>query len=134
MGKLDGPSTAAGGVLKADLGTTVTTADFALGAGWGGTATKAVLTGSNVQCGTITVTASATTPAQATATIVFTFPTADGARTVAPHFLVTVTSSSAIDEGHVVVVDTTTTSTWTFSVLPVAGAIYIFRWISVSRG
>ncbi len=134
MGKLDGASTAAGGVLKADLGTAVVAGDFAIGVGWGGTATKAVLTGANVQGGTLTITASATTPAQATATVVFTFPAADGARTVAPHFLVTVTTDQALDEGHVVVVDTTTTSTWTYSVLPVAAKIYIFRWISISRG
>lgn len=130
MGKLEGPSTTAGGVIRGDIGTAAVAGDFVLGAGWGGTATRAVATGSNAQRGTLTVTASATTPAQATATVVFTFP--DGGYASAPFGLVNVTSDSAIDEGHVVVVNTATTSTWTFSVLPVATKIYIFRYLFVA--
>ena len=76
--------------------------------------------------GTLTVTASATTPAQATATVVHTFK--DGAYENAPFPMVTVTSTSDIDEGHVVVTTTTTAATWTFSVLPVAAKVYTFHY------
>lgn len=101
-----------------------------LGAGWGGTATRALTAGSTDQRGILTITASATTPAQATATVVHTF--ADGAWVAAPFGGIWVTSDSAIDEGHVVLTTTTTTATWTFSVLPVATKIYIFRYLYIA--
>jgi hypothetical protein len=126
--KFDGPSTTAGGVLNGKIGTAVATGDFALGVGWGSTASAAVRSGSTQQRGVLTITSGGTGQAQATATVVFTFP--DGACTSAPFFYVQVTSTSAIDEGHVVVVDTTTTSTWTFSVLPVTAKVYTLRYWS----
>lgn len=66
---------AVGSVLDAGgAGRDLVAADVAIGAGWGGTATKAVVAGSNRSRGRINVTASATTPAQATATVTITFP------------------------------------------------------------
>jgi len=50
--------------------------DVALGVGWGSAAVLAITAGSNSQRGAISVTASASTPAQATATIAITFPKA----------------------------------------------------------
>lgn len=127
MAQQQGNSSASGGRLDGSLQkTAAAVGDFALGAGWGGTATAALTAGSTDQRGTLTITASATTPAQATATVVHTF--ADGAYASAPFPQVIVTSNSAIDEGHVVVTTTTTAATWTFSVLPVATKIYIFHY------
>lgn len=113
--------------LNGSQGTAAVAGDFALGAGWGSTGSATVLTGSNAQRGVLTLTASGSSYAQATATVVFTFP--DGAWSAAPFGLVNVTSNSAIDEGHVVVTTTTTAATLTFSVLPVSTKIYIFRYM-----
>ncbi len=113
--------------LNGSQGTASVAGSYVLGAGWGSTGSAVVTSGSNAQRGTLTLTASGSSYAQATATVVFTFP--DGAWSSAPFGLVQVTSDSAIDEGHVVVVNTTTTSTWTFSVLPVSTHIYIFRYM-----
>lgn len=64
-----------GAVLDATgAGRDLVAGDVVIGVGWGGTATKAIRAGSNRSRGAISVTASATTPAQATATIVITFP------------------------------------------------------------
>ena len=131
MGQIQGSSTAAGGRLDGSLqGTAAAATDFALGAGWGGTATAALTAGSTDQRGTLTITASASTPAQATATVTHTF--ADGAFASAPFPMVLVTSTSAIDEGHVVSTATTTVGTWTFSVLPVATKIYTFTYCYIA--
>jgi shikimate 5-dehydrogenase len=131
MAQLEGNSSSSGGRLNASLQkTTAVVGDFVLGAGWGGTATAVLLAGSTDQAGTLTITASATTPAQATATVVHTFK--DGAYKNAPHSMVIVTSNSAIDEGHVVSTTTTTAGTWTFSVLPVATKIYVFKYLYVA--
>jgi hypothetical protein len=103
--------------------------DFTLGAGWGSTRSATLLAGSSDRAGVLTITASGSSYAQATATVVFTF--ADGAYPVAPVSFVQVTDDSSIDEGHVVQTNTTTASTWTFSVLPVSTKIYIFRYFFV---
>lgn len=106
-------------------------ADFVIGAGWGGTATLALATGSTDQCGRFTITASATTPAQATATIVHTF--AGGAFDFAPIALVTTTNTNSIDTGHVTCTTTTTAATYTFAVTPVAAAVYTFNYLYVEK-
>lgn len=127
MGQLQGSATTAGGRLDGSVqGTAAAASDFVLGVGWGGTATAVLTAGSTDQRGTLTITASASTPAQATATVTHTF--ADGAFDSAPFPMITVTSDSSIDEGHVVVTTTTTAGTWTYSVLPVATKIYIFHY------
>jgi len=113
--------------LNGSQGTAAVAADFALGVGWGGVTTATVASGSNAQRGSFTITAQNTSPAQATATVVFTFP--DGAWSSAPFGLVNVTSTSAIDEGHVVLTTTTTAATMTFSVLPVNTKVYTFRYV-----
>lgn len=103
---------------------------YALGAGWGAS-TIALTTGANDVAGKFTITAATGGGlAQATATITITFATP---YTTAPRaVLVTVTSDSAIDEGHVVTTWTTTTLTMTYSVLPVNTKIYIFNYLVVA--
>lgn len=128
MAQPQGKSSTDGGRIDGTLGTAAVAGDFVLGAGWGSTRSATVTAGSNAQRGKLTLTASGSSYAQATATVVFTFP--DGAYNVAPPCgIVTVTSDSSIDEGHVTVVNTTTTSTWTFSVLPVSTKIYVFHYL-----
>lgn len=131
MAQQEGISSTAGGRLNGSIQKTATAAsNFALGAGWGSTASATLLTGSTDQRGVLTLTASGSSYSQTTATVVFTY--ADGAYASAPFPIVTVTSDSAIDEGHVVVTSTTTATTWTFSVLPVSTKIYIFRYLIVA--
>jgi hypothetical protein len=57
---------------------------------------------------------------------------ADGAYASAPFPMVLVTSTSAIDEGHVVATATTTAGSWTFSVLPVDTKIYTFHYCYIA--
>ena len=128
MAKLDGASTTAGGVLNGDIGTALAAGDVAIGAGWGTVATKAILTGSNAQRGRVAVTASTTGLSQATATVVITFPEPYSS---APFCIPSVTSTSAIDEGHILWTSTTTALTLTFSVLPVDTKVYTISWICV---
>lgn len=130
MPQLQGRKTADGGRLDGSIQkTTLTSSAFTLGAGWGTAPTFALTTGSTDQRGTFSITAKAT-PAQATATVVITF--ADGAFSAAPFPMVSVTSTSSIDEGHVVVTTTTTAATLTFSVLPVADKVYTFHYQMVA--
>ena len=101
--------------------------DVAIGAGWGGTATKAVTAGSNDQRGEVVITASATTPAQATATVTITFAQAYGQTPFA------VVVQSANDEAATVqaprdIVVTKTTLSFTASVIPVATKIYKYAY------
>ena len=124
MAQKQGKSSTAGGRLDGSLADTAVAANFVLGAGWGGAATIAVTTGSTDQRGQITITASTTTPAQATATVVHTF--AGGAWAAIPWPQMSVTTDQAIDEGRIKVTSrTTTAATWTYSVLPVDTKIYI---------
>lgn len=74
MGKFEGASTTAGGVLNGDIGDEVAATHVALGAGWGNTATVAVTAGSNAQRGRLTITSGGTGQSQATATVTLTFP------------------------------------------------------------
>ena len=129
MGKLDGASTTAGGVLNGDIGTALVVATHCtLGAGWGTVATAALLSGSNQQRGRIAITASTTGLSQATATLVITFPEPYSS---APFCMPSVTSTSAIDEGHILWTSTTTALTLTFSVLPVDTKVYTISWLLV---
>lgn len=130
MAQKQGSSSTAGGRLDGSIGTLLVAGDVAIGAGWGTTATKAILATSNDQRGRITVTASGASFAQATATVVVTF--ADGAYTAAPIPICTVTSNSAIDEGHIVATCTTTALTMTFSVLPVDTKIYVIHYALIA--
>jgi hypothetical protein len=131
MAQQEGISSTAGGRLNGSIQKTATAAsNFALGAGWGTTASATLLTGSTDQRGVLTITSGGTGQSQATATVVFTY--ADGAYASAPFPIVTVTSNSSIDEGHVVVTSTTTATTITFSVLPVDTKIYILRYLIVA--
>ena len=93
MAQIQGNQIADGGRLDASVGTALATGSVAIGAGWGGTATKSIRSGSNDQAGVITITASATTPAQATATVAITFT--DGAYASTPRsYNITLLSSS----------------------------------------
>lgn len=130
MPQKQGSSSADAGRLDGSLGTAAVAGDFALGVGWGDAATKAVLAGSTDQRGKLTVTSGGTGQAQATATVAHTF--ADGAYAAAPFAILTVTSTSAIDEGHVTWSSTTTVCTWTFSVLPVDTKVYTFTYAYIA--
>jgi hypothetical protein len=123
MGKLDGPSTTAGGVLNGNIGTALVAGDVVLGAGWGSAATKTITAGSNGQRGQIVVTASTTTPAQATATIVITFP---HPYTSAPFCInkSTTNTNSLTAAFEFTCVTTTTTATFLATVLPVDTKLY----------
>lgn len=119
------------GRLDGSSGTALASGDVAIGAGWGNTATKAVTSGSNDQCGQIVVTSGGTGQAQATATVVITF--ADGAYASTPRcVLVTTTNDNSIDTGHATYAVTTTTLTMTFSLLPVDTKIYKFNYAVIA--
>lgn len=110
-----------------EAGEEIAATDVAIGAGWGGTASVAVTDGSNDIRGEIVVTASATTPAQATATVTLTFKRPFGAAGFA------IVVQSANDEAAVVqpardVVVTTTTLVFKSSVVPVAAKIYKYAY------
>jgi hypothetical protein len=133
MAQKQGSSSANGGRLDGALGTAVVAGDIAIGAGWGSAATKSVRSGSTDQRGSVTITASTTTPAQATATVALTF--ADGAfAAVPPFYSVTcaASSQSITDPQPTAVACTTTALTWTSAVLPVDTKTYQFNWLVVS--
>ncbi len=132
MAQIQGGSSSTGGRLDGSLQKTAPTiaANFALGAGWGTTGSAVMTAGSTDQRGQIVITASGASFAQATATVVFTF--ADGAWASAPFCIPHVTSTSAIDEGHVKWTSTTTTLTLTFSVLPVDTKIYTITYVCIA--
>ena len=133
MPQKQGSSSTDGGRLDGSVGTAVTSAAFALGAGWGGTASLAVRAGSTDQRGSVTITASATTPAQATATVAFTF--VDGAYAATPSYFDVrlVANSNAITEAQPMSQTCTTTALgWTHSVLPVAAATYTFNYCIIA--
>lgn len=104
--------------------------DVALGAGWGGTATVAVTTGSTDQRGQLVVTASATTPAQATSTVTLTFAQAWEA---APFAFVVEAANTQVATGENVIdiVTTTTTLVFKHGVLPVAAKVYTFNYLCI---
>ena len=132
MAQLQGNLSSDGGRLDGSLQKTAVSATthIAIGAGWGTTATKALVTPSSDQRGGITITSAGTGQSQATATVVLTF--ADTAWASAPYCMATVTSTSAIDEGHVVCTATTTALTMTFSVLPVDTKVYTIKWLCIA--
>jgi F420-0:gamma-glutamyl ligase len=102
--------------------------DVAIGVGWGGTATFTVTAGSTDQRGQIVITASATTPSQATATVVLTFAQAWEA---APFAIVKEASNDAVVtvEEPTEIAVTKTALSWIASVVPVATKIYKYNWI-----
>lgn len=134
MAQKQGNQSSEGGRLDGSLGTAVVAADFAIGAGWGGTATKSVRSGSTDQRGIITITASATTPAQATATIALTF--ADGAYASTPAFfqwtLLSCDNAVAEPNSFSAQACTTTALTCTFGTLPVATKVYVFSYLVIA--
>lgn len=131
MPQQQGHSSSNGGRLDGRLQkTTVVTGDFALGAGWGTTASLAFVgTAPTDQRGKFTVTSTGTGQSQATATVVFTFK--DGAWESAPTCIVTTTNDNSIDTGHVTWTSTTTALTLTFSLLPVDTKVYTFTYVCV---
>jgi hypothetical protein len=132
MPQKQGPKTSSGGRLDGSNGSAVAAANFAIGAGWGGTASFTVTAGSTDVRGQIVITASATTPAQATATVLMTF--ADGAYASAPFPVVSLASStSAVSDAQATaVVATTTTLAWTSGVLPVATKVYTYNYALIA--
>ncbi len=135
MSQKQGSRTSEGGRLDGSNGTEVTAANFAIGVGWGGTATFAITDDSTDQVGQIVITASATTPAQATATVTFTF--ADGAYyATAPIPIVQLANSTSAvtDAQPTSVVATTTALSWTMAVIPVAAKVYTFNYACIAKG
>lgn len=133
MPQLQGSKSSSGGRLDGSNATNVAAANFAIGAGWGGTATFTVRADSTDQRGSITITASATTPAQATATVALTF--IDGAYTATPpSFNVSlVANTQAVTEtGATAMTCTTTALSWVHSALPVATKTYTYNWIVIA--
>jgi hypothetical protein len=133
MAQPQGNSSTNGGRIDGSIGTAAVAAThFAIGVGWGGAATISVAAGSNAQRGSCTITASVTTPAQATATVVYTFP--DGAFAATPVAMVQLTANTnAITEAQPMSQACTTTAlSWTHSVLPVATKTYTFTWYVIA--
>jgi hypothetical protein len=134
MAQKQGNQTSEGGRLDGSLGTAIAAGNVAIGAGWGGTATAAIRSGSTDQRGIITITASASTPAQATATIALTF--ADGAYASTPAYFSwqLLSSSNAVAEPNSFSAQacTTTALTCTYGTLPVAAATYTFAYLVIA--
>lgn len=120
------------GRLEAMAGTAITSANIALGVGWGdGSTAVAVRSGSNDQAGQISVTSAGANQAQATATVTLTFT--DGAYSTAPRtVLITTTNNNSIDTGHVTYTCSTTALVMTFSLLPVDTKVYVFNYAVIS--
>jgi hypothetical protein len=107
--------------------------DFVLGAGWGTVATVTVLAGSTAVRGQITITASTTGVAQATATVVHTF--GGGAWAAAPRgpfFQHTNDASLTAAAFWKAATPSTTACTWTYSILPVDTKIYIVDYLYIA--
>lgn len=127
-----GTSTTMEGRLGGEIGTATVAADYALGAGWGTTASvSSVVSGSNDQRGRVQVTSAGASQAQATATVTLTFH--DGAWAAKPWCLVKLVqdSNGAAEAPPTAQTETTTTFQWTHAVLPVAAATYTFEYICV---
>lgn len=132
MPQLQGSKSSSGGRLDGSNASAVAAANFAIGAGWGGTATFTVTAGSTDVRGQIVITASATTPAQATATVALTF--VDGAYASTPFpFVVLALSDNAVNDPQPTAVAATTTGiSWKSGVLPVATKIYTFNYALIA--
>jgi len=133
MPQLQGSRVSDGGRLDGSNASAVVAANFAIGAGWGGTATFTVTAGSTDQVGQIVITASASTPAQATATVTLTF--ADGAYAAAPFPIVALSAPPAdalTFGGPINQVATTTALSWVSSVIPVATKIYTYNYCVIA--
>jgi len=133
MPQIQGSSSSTTGRIGAELGTAVASSNFALGAGWGTTASVAVTAGSNDQAGIITVTSAGTGQAQATANVTLTF--VDGAYASIPRsaIITLMSSSNAVTESQPTQgAVTATTLSWRHSVLPVAAATYKFSYVVIA--
>jgi hypothetical protein len=128
----------ASGVVQAPryrtLGTAVSTSDFAIGTGWGATATKFVSTGSRDTAGVMSVTAGGAGIA-ANPRIIFTFK--DGTfPTNGSAILVQHTDNDESANGgplyQVVVKNSLTAPQWFMVGTPVAGKTYTFTWHVIS--
>jgi hypothetical protein len=132
MPQIQGSKSSDGGRLDGSNASAVAAANFAIGAGWGGTATFTVTAGSTDVRGQIVITASATTPAQATATVVLTF--VDGAYASAPFPIVSLANSTSApgDAQPSSVAATTTALSWVAGVIPVATKVYTFNYALIA--
>jgi len=132
MPQKQGSKISDGGRLDGTNGTAVAAANFAIGVGWGGTATFTVTAGSTDQRGQIVITASATTPAQATATVTLTF--VDGAYAAAPFAIVQLATNTDVVTfgGPTAVAATTTALSWVSSIIPVAAKVYTYNYVVIA--
>ena len=111
----------------------LTSANFALGVGWGdGAVVITVAEGSTDQRGSVSIKSVGSNQAQATATVVLTF--ADGAYASTPFALVSLNNNdNAVTTAQPqAVAATTTTLSWTQAVLPVANKTYTFAWAVIA--
>ncbi len=133
MPQLQGSKTSNGGRLDGSNATAVTSANIALGVGWGdGTLVKTVASGSTDQRGSVTITSVGSNQAQATATVTLTF--VDGAYASTPFAMVMLTANTnavttAQPQSQVI---STTGLSWIASVLPVDTKTYTFTWFVVA--
>lgn len=132
MPQLQGSKTSDGGRLDGSNASAVAAANFALGAGWGSAATFTVTAGSTDQVGQIVITASTTTPAQATSTVTLTF--VDGAYAAAPFGFVNLNNSTqaVADAQPTAVTCTTTALAWKSGVLPVDTKVYTYNYCVIA--
>lgn len=132
MPQTQGNSSSAGGRLDGSLGGAAVAANFVLGAGWGGAATITVTAGSTDQRGEIVITASTTTPAQATASVVHTYR--DGAWAATPWVMLESTNDNSLTAAFEFQITSisTTACTWQARVLPVDTKIYKIRYLYVA--
>lgn len=107
-------------------GIAVVAADFALGAGFGSTASVAVAAGSDDRRGQIAVTAAGSGFAQATATVTLTFKR--GGYAAVPFAQVTVVSDTSAAGETAYAQATATTLVITHQVLPVTAKVYTYTY------
>lgn len=111
----------------------LTTANFAVGAGWGDGAVEITVTpGSTDQRGSVSIKSIGANQAQATATVELTF--ADGSYADVPFALVNLSNNdNAVTTAQPQGVTTTKTKlSWTQAVAPVANKTYTFTWAVVA--
>ncbi len=133
MAQKQGNNSATEGRLGGELGTVITSANIALGAGWGSTATvSAVDAGANDQRGNFTITAGGSGLAQNTATVTLTF--VDGAYAATPYAVVVlaVSSNAANEPQPTAQACSTTQLSFKAGALPVAAATYKYSYIVVA--
>jgi hypothetical protein len=132
MPQIQGGSLSSGARPDGSNAATAVAANFVLGAGWGGAATISVVAGSTDVRGTIIITASTTTPAQATASVTHTY--AGGAWASTPFLYLECVNDNSLTAAFEFDLTSisTTAAVWQARVLPVDTKIYRVRYLYVA--